>query len=949
MDIIPDKIIPDKKPQVKAKAKAPAPNQPVPPQHGFDVWGAIHHGFDAAGNAAGNGLHAGINAAGSGLKLFGLLGAAIPEVVQAGIDDATKDVKGPDGKIIPEARFKQLQKTIYNHGDWKKGLENSLKDFTPFSKSENDFSAAHGDPDGKWLQKHPVQSLILQTGAMAIGPDMFGDVAGTVGRNVKNIPKVVHGIQSAAERIPLGLHKQFDNLAGLKRVVSVEKHDQLTHDITSYLGRNSALNKHAYDMTHKFLGNTTNSEARFVQAIAEGSNANTAKKVLNLNLTAEREAELHAKGLGLREYLADLTTRQIQAGAMADKRIYGIHPLNQQLGEKAGMYDSPDVQNEEKFFFPMSAAHNLPQQTARDADVEKWVADNRGATSGKAFMGRKGTAAVNGGHKKFNGVIDATVNGALRDDYEPAQNLFKHINQREGNIEAENFFNAMKAKYPELISDTNFVGAVPDKNGVINSLGSGKAGYEKAVKYYTARNNLLKASGGVPQNTVSELVAKAARRPDGSQLLNTKDEAALQQGVEALKHTSVHPEMVDYLNNQRNLMHSKILSKIPVAGKPIQQYNTISKMAIVSNPLFHPNNMAQQYFAEGGKIGVSMADGPEKQFYEKLLHDSGQSGMAPYGANARDIAKTTRPLNAVNAVGKSIRAAGNANNNFVFDNVEHNFKINLLKKFMTEDKLKPEVALEKVRNIFGNSFNVSALSHLGLMNFEGWTRAMVKSQILNPRAWAKYSEWNSAIKNYNEQNGDPQYAVTHKDGTPNLQAPGTLYVGNLPWAKEQGIQYIGLHSVGNSAHKFIENPVAGVVNRASGVMSIGKDWYDTEQQPAKEPGENINFHTVYNKDLPAPEKALQAAEFVGRQLWAPTGGAVSKIIKHPLAGALEATGNTVPKAKPDTTAEYAREYKLQRRLEARINRIKDEDKKNELIHILNRRIHEMRQAHGFED
>ncbi len=591
-----------------------------------------------------------------------------------------------------------------------------------------------------------------------------GRVAGAVGR----IPQVAQGLDELQASTRVG--SRFAGLRVAGRDIARQQNQNATAaDLHAAAQRaenwgrgvvNSGgkADEGAYRWVMDNFGNMTKQQQEEIYHRAQGNRVNS--------FGAAKDAQVDKSAANLVQMIWQTTRDQIKEGVIDPAKVYGKEemfpgvftglsnvdatavanyarggmpedaarytPEIQERGEMLKKFlDSDEAPTKTVSFAPMAGAFNQP---GRDEEYLDFLDHHMGGGPGR-IAERKGTAGLDFPSRTHRTLLDAQTNSkvGLRDDWSPAESVYRFLAQRSKNVELE--------------------------KAMTDLIGTGMA-------------------------------KPAAERTAGDRFANVKDiQSARMFNSPVLKETAAHERVVNFLEEvgatkgeASSFAHATTaLGRAAQALAPVYQTSqNVLRQSVIANPIIHAGwNLMGQYLAAGGDIrylaGVNDAIARDAEKYGAITSRGAPRSIS----GGSDIALATRPISDMNLGEQVQRRAAQAqewNAKVVFDQFERRYSSALYQTYIKRG-MAPEEAGNRVRQALGDYANVSNAGPdkylQKLLFFYPWARTLVpfwlKVGLTQPQ------HWNAPIQGlatHNELAGDPNFGT-------DKEKPFTLYAGSV--------------------------------------------------------------------------------------------------------------------------------------------------------------------------
>lgn len=434
--------------------------------------------------------------------------------------------------------------------------------------------------------------------------------------------------------------------------------------------------------------------------------------------------------------------------------------------------------------------------------------------------------------------------------------------------------------------------------------------------------------------------------------------------------------MYEYLKkNSTRLYDSRPLYETfnnPVARLALKGWdglNNGARMAIVSNPFFHPVwNLSNNAVGAGlplheaaslvtKSIVNTLGGGRAVDWFEKRVgHDwtKGLDDAIKAGAVAdmktgssdatRRLASQWGDLDGPGKIGKLVDSAVAWNSRMTFGKRgEQAFSVALYKHLMKSGRYSEKEAGGLVREALGNYQNVAKDSFQNhLIFFYPWLKGnmpfWLRNLATNPKTIAapqRGARVNNAL--VGDPNEDGQGRAKDFQFTEGNARDG-FSRGTLPIPQRMVTDALDIGASGDP-EKATKTAVKVVAGRAVPLVGAGIDAGITAYSQAKDPNQPQNYNTIYDKDAPGPTKARQIAGYAAGRAPIPLiGYQVKDAIregKFPDVGSTLAQGLTGIQTHPETTnQDYKKEGRIRRQFESQVahaKKSKDPDTKKKKL------------------
>jgi hypothetical protein len=712
------------------------------------------------------------------------------------------------------------------------------------SPGELEYGSTHHDPLepfgedwARFNKKHPKETGV-ETFAAELGNPSNAVLGGVVGGAFKGAGMGVRALAQRpdiAGKLAQSLVRSGDRFADLRRVAG----DKGVHAIRSLLGHWSGADTSSMDDTMKIFGGLSPEEKREVIHLSQG-----------------REPSVDVRGRAAREMTnaqAQAATIRKTAPAAAGRPIVGAR--GQELAKRAQLLRNTlknlDVE-QKKYpalledvrtsdtdrFFPMKGAYTDPilnelaEHNSPDVmrDLEAQLEDIRSKQgAGGQLNVRKGTAGKQGGHKVFATLREAEESGKLREDWDPAQNLYSHLSRRRKNMAFEQ---AMQHLPDSLRRDISYV----DAAGNVVRDETGKPVTGARFQEWLKKNPLTDAGA-----------FKAAPPPPG--MVPSKD-VLWRLGSPTMLESYVHPDLANFLAE--------------TAGKPdsarrgfwkgLDTFNRVSRAAIITNPLVHGLwNLGTNSMARGVMLSDLVKPVP-KAIQDEAEAAGAYHGLGStssfFGGDAAHLATTPlKNLGPKEWLDKVAMHAWDANQKITFDKMEKFWADRLFYR-LRRSGLNPGEAAEQVRKALGDYANTSPTDKLQrAFFFYPWLRSNLDFWVGRAAHAPQYVNAPvQAIHRNNEVAGDPNLDSKYPT------ADFTMYEGNGRYysvphpARILADLSMGLPGIEKIILSHMTPPMSMAADALKS-MNVDKD-------PSTDP------HIIFQRSAPPLEQAKQTADYL---------------------------------------------------------------------------------------
>ncbi len=672
--------------------------------------------------------------------------------------------------------------------------------------------AAPGSIEQRWASfnlQHP-----WETGAETFAGEFLNPANWALGDGAARLGGLVHDALSATEG-----GRSFLHLASPYRGIAKVAGDAGKNVLRSTVAAAQHVDELAMEQTRAILDGLTHREQIDVVRRMQG-----ARLVGPAAPGAQSALEAPARlAIGGESAPFEATTQEptFQAGPGRVKSAKNLDLRAKQLNEtlrastrrqvEEGILPASAVYNEARYF-PMRGAYKNPALNADEAD---FIESLRG---GSPSMTKLDPIL----HKHFENIDEALASGMLRDDFSPAEQLYRHLSRRNQNVAVNRGFEGLPEtllRHPDeaVAGGARDARVVPD---IKQTRGGAALGRDTGTKLRPPAGRFVLKSSAIatrpllpasPEEDIyrgffrrhPEGVAGDERPPDG--WVRADEVLPGANLLPALRGAWLKSEFAAWLRQHGGTMLSGQPLKLfgsPQLAEWVAHYNSAFRQAIVANPAYHLlwniawNGSAAMGHSMGdlvmntgrallgaarstvpglddaiarlGEKGALGAFARGNDAWHTAVQEAIQAGAtaemgatrAAWGGSAADL--FTRPwgdLPFAQKMDKFFTQASDWNKRAVFGRLgEQAFATRLYGRLLQDHP--PERAAEMTREALGNYQNVDPNSLLSQMFFFWpWLKS-------NSAFWTKQFLTNpaytdaplQAIRRYNELAGDPNYA-----------------------------------------------------------------------------------------------------------------------------------------------------------------------------------------------